>query len=184
MVDWITTKITSPTKDLPDEHAIATRLRLQRRGRFLEMLWDGDSPLRAGRLQPTKPSTTTPARSNDGCNPQDNTPAPVEVSTATEARVTRLDDPTRRQLAVTAFAMGISTRQIEDLLRVILGEEGPDHTTIGRWVADAAKTARSVLKALDAACIPKVSTLAVDEIFLGAADFGRDRTLKHDGRLL
>jgi len=99
--------------------------------------------------------------------PQDNIPVPAEVPSRTLAQVASLDDPTRRRLAVTAFAMGISTRQIEDLLRVILGEDGPDHTTIGRWVADAAKTARPVLETLDAACIPKVSTLAVDEIFFG-----------------
>lgn len=78
-----------------------------------------------------------------------------------------LDEPTRRRLAVAAFAMGISTRQIEDLLRVILAEEGPDHSTIGRWVADAAEKAGPVLEALDAACIPRVDTLALDEIFLG-----------------
>jgi hypothetical protein len=99
--------------------------------------------------------------------PQDTAPAPVDVPSGGPAQVTSLDDPTRRRLAVTAFAMGISTRQIEDLLRVILGEDGPDHTTIGRWVADAAKTARPVLKALDAACMPTVGTLAVDEIFFG-----------------
>lgn len=99
--------------------------------------------------------------------PQDTAPAAVEVPSAAPAQVARLDQPTRRRLAVTAFAMGISTRQIEDLLRVILGEEGPDHTTIGRWVADAAHTARPVLKAIDAACVPKVGTLAVDEIFFG-----------------
>jgi hypothetical protein len=99
--------------------------------------------------------------------PQHTVPAAVEVLIDAPAQVTRLDDPTRRRLAVTAFAMGISTRQIEDLLRVLLGEEGPDHTTIGRWVADAAKTARPLLDALDAACIPKVGTLAVDEIFFG-----------------
>ena len=93
--------------------------------------------------------------------------APVEVPIGAPAQVTRLDEPTRRRLAVTAFAMGISTRQIEDLLRVILGADGPDHSTIGRWVADAAKTAQPVLKALDATCIPKVRTLAVDEIFFG-----------------
>jgi transposase-like protein len=52
-----------------------------------------------------------------------------------------LDQPTRRRLAVTAFAMGISTRQIEDLLRVLLGEDGPDHSTIARWVAEAAEKA-------------------------------------------
>jgi hypothetical protein len=78
-----------------------------------------------------------------------------------------LDEPTRRRLAVTAFAMGISTRQIEELLRVILAEEAPDHSTIGRWVADEAGKAKHVLEALDAACVPRVQTLAVDEIFFG-----------------
>ena len=78
-----------------------------------------------------------------------------------------LDEPTRRRLAVTAFAMGISTRQIEDLLRVILAEDGPDHSTIGRWVADEAEKAGAVLEALDAACVPRVRTLALDEIFFG-----------------
>jgi hypothetical protein len=78
-----------------------------------------------------------------------------------------LDEPTRRRFAVTAFAMGISTRQIEDLLRILLADEAPDHSTIGRWVADAAKKAKPALQALDAACIPKVQTLAVDEIFFG-----------------
>ncbi len=78
-----------------------------------------------------------------------------------------IDEPTLRRLAVTAFAMGVSTRQIEDLLRVLLPDDGPDHSTIGRWVADAAKKAKPILEVLDAACIPEVRTLAVDEIFLG-----------------
>ncbi len=78
-----------------------------------------------------------------------------------------LDGPTLRRLAVTAFAMGISTRQIEDLIRVILGESGPDHSTIARWAAQAAGKAGPVLETLDAACIPEIRTLAVDEIFFG-----------------
>jgi len=90
---------------------------------------------------------------------------PAEALVPTPAVI--LDESSRRRLAVTAFAMGISTRQIEDLLRVILPDDGPDHATIGRWVADAAKKAKSVLEILDAACIPRVQTLAVDEIFLG-----------------
>lgn len=89
------------------------------------------------------------------------TPAPTLTST------TSLDESTRRRLAVTAFAMGISTRQIEDLFRVILGDEGPDHATIGRWVADESKKAKPILEALDAACVPRVRTLALDEIFFG-----------------
>jgi hypothetical protein len=63
--------------------------------------------------------------------------------------------------------MGISTRQIEDLLRVILPEDGPDHSTIGRWVAEEAAKAEGVLKTLDAACVPRIRTLALDEIFFG-----------------
>ena len=78
-----------------------------------------------------------------------------------------LDEPTRRRLAVTAFAMGISARQIEDLLRVLLPDDGPDHSTIARWVADEAEKAGRLLEALDAECIPQVRTLAVDEIFFG-----------------
>jgi hypothetical protein len=90
---------------------------------------------------------------------------PAEVPIPTPAGA--LDEPTRRRLAVTAFAMGISTRQIEDLIRVIQPEGGPDHATIARWVADEAEKAKHVLKALDEACIPRVQTLAVDEIFFG-----------------
>jgi hypothetical protein len=90
---------------------------------------------------------------------------PSEVPVPTPVPI--LDESTRRRLAVTAFAMGISTRQIEDLLRVILADDGPDHATVGRWVADAAKKAKSVLDVLDEACIPRVQTLAVDEIFFG-----------------
>ncbi len=90
---------------------------------------------------------------------------PAEVPAPTPVAV--LDESTRRRLAVTAFAMGISTRQIEDLLRVILGDDGPDHATIGRWVADQAKKAKPILEALDAACVPRVQTLAVDEIVFG-----------------
>jgi hypothetical protein len=90
--------------------------------------------------------------------------SPVEVPVSTPVPI--IDEPTRRRLAVTAFAMGVSTRQIEDLLRVLLGDDGPDHSTIGRWVADAAKKAKPILEILDAACIPKVRTLAVDEMFL------------------
>ena len=78
-----------------------------------------------------------------------------------------IDPPTRRRLAVTAFAIGISTRQIEELFRVLLADEAPDHSTIARWVADAAEQARPVLQVLDAACAREVQTLAIDEIFFG-----------------
>ena len=94
-------------------------------------------------------------------------PATPPIVAPVPTPVAALDESTRRRVAVTAFAMGISTRQIEDLLRIILPEDGPDHSTIGRWVADEARKARPVLEALDAACIPRVQTLALDEIFFG-----------------
>ncbi|HEX3448457.1 MAG TPA: hypothetical protein VHS97_09405 [Isosphaeraceae bacterium] len=100
---------------------------------------------------------------------------PAEIGPPTPAP--SLDESTQQRLAVTAFAMGISTRQIEDLLRVILSDEGPDHATIGRWVAEAAKAAKPVLEILDAACIPQVQTLVVDEIF-----FGGDRPWSESNR--
>jgi hypothetical protein len=68
---------------------------------------------------------------------------------------------------VTAFAMGISTRQIEELFRVILPDGAPDHSTIGRWVAHEAERAKPVLQVLDAAAAPQIQTLALDEIFFG-----------------
>src|SRR4051794_13116662 len=79
-----------------------------------------------------------------------------------------VDTDRQRQFATTAFAMGVSLRQVEDLLGVLLpAEEVPDHSTLGRWVADEARRAGAVLKALDPACAPRVRTLALDEIFFG-----------------
>jgi hypothetical protein len=71
---------------------------------------------------------------------------PAEVSIPAPAAV--LDELTQRRLAVTAFAMGVSTHQIEDLLRVILAEDGPDHSAIARWVTDQPEKAKLVIKAL------------------------------------
>jgi hypothetical protein len=94
-------------------------------------------------------------------------PPPPSPAIPAPASATVLDEPTRRRLAVTAFAMGISARQIEDLLRVLLADDGPDHSTIARWVADEAEKAGRLLETLDAECIPEVRTLAVDEVFFG-----------------
>ena len=81
---------------------------------------------------------------------------------------TLLDKDKQRQLATTAFAMGVSLRQVEDLLGVLLpAEKVPDHSTLGRWVADEAQRAGEVLKALDPACTLQIQTLAIDEIFFG-----------------
>ena len=80
----------------------------------------------------------------------------------------RIDQAKPRQLVTTAFAMGVSLRQAEDRLGVLLTpEEVPDHSTLGRWVQAEADRAGEVLKALDPACASRVQTLAVDEIFFG-----------------
>jgi hypothetical protein len=74
----------------------------------------------------------------------------------------------QRQLATTAFAMGVSLRQVEDLLRVLLpADEVPDHSTLGHWLQAEADRARRVLETLDPACAGRVRTLAIDEIFFG-----------------
>lgn len=73
-----------------------------------------------------------------------------------------------REVATLAFAAGVSLRQIEDLLKALLPARlAPDHSTIGRWVADGAKKARAILAPLVAACAARVRTLALDEIFFG-----------------
>jgi hypothetical protein len=82
-----------------------------------------------------------------------------------------LDKDKLKELATTAFAMGLSLRQIEDLLGVLLpADEVPDHSTPGHWVQAAARCAGAVLAALDPACADRVDTLALDAI-----SFGGDR---------
>jgi len=80
-----------------------------------------------------------------------------------------LCDPAKlREVAVVAFAAGVSLRQIEDLLKALLPARlAPDHSTIGRWVADAARKAGDILEPLDVACVARVRTLALDEVFFG-----------------
>jgi hypothetical protein len=73
-----------------------------------------------------------------------------------------------RHVATVGFAAGVSLRQIEDLLKALLPAPlAPDHSTIGRWVAEGAEKAQAILAPLDAACIARVHTLALDEIFFG-----------------
>ena len=78
-------------------------------------------------------------------------------------------DPVKQQkFATVAVALGLSLRQTEDLLQILLPPgQAPDHSTIGRWVKAEAKRAGEVLKALDQKCATKVQTLALDEIFFG-----------------
>ncbi|SIO36597.1 hypothetical protein SAMN05444166_4129 [Singulisphaera sp. GP187] len=91
----------------------------------------------------------------------------AELKRETQGRIL-FDKAKQRQLTTAAFAMGVSLRQVEDLLGVLLApEQVPDHSTLGRWVQDAARQAGQVLKALDPACATQIQTLAVDEIFFG-----------------
>ena len=72
--------------------------------------------------------------------------------------------------------MGLSTRQIEDLLRIALGDDGPDHATVGRRVAGAAEEAGPVLEALhDAACAPGSRRSPSTRSSSGGADARRPR---------
>jgi len=92
----------------------------------------------------------------------------VAALEAEAQRATILDPCKQRRLATTACAMGLSTRQTEDLFQVLLPPgEAPDHSTIGRWVNREALKARRVLGVLDPACAKHVRTLAIDEIFFG-----------------
>ena len=91
----------------------------------------------------------------------------AELERAAEGSI-RCDKGKQRQLATTAFAMGLSLRQIEDLLGLLLPTpEVPDHSTPGRWVGSEAERAGAILAALDPACARRARTLALDEIFLG-----------------
>jgi hypothetical protein len=79
-----------------------------------------------------------------------------------------LDKDKLKELVTTAFAMGVSLRQIEGLLAVLLpADEVPDHSTLGHWVQAEAHRAEAVLAAMDPACADRVGTLVLDEIFLG-----------------
>jgi len=79
-----------------------------------------------------------------------------------------LDKTTLQRFATVAFAIGLSLRQIEEVLAVVLPRsEVPDHSTLGRWVQAQAQEAEKVLAVIDTACADRVRTLAVDEIFFG-----------------
>ena len=99
-------------------------------------------------------------------------PEPAAAAVEAPAAGVVFDEAVRRRFATVGFAMGVGLRQIEDLLRVVLGDDAPDHSTVGRWVKEEAEKAAAVLEVLDAAAAPRVRTLALDEIFLGG---GRPR---------
>ena len=93
--------------------------------------------------------------------------APVAPPPDLGAPPDAIDHDTRVRFAVTAFALGISTRQIERLLAILAPDDGPDHSTIGRWVADHARKATAILAVLDPASAPHVTVACLDEVFFG-----------------
>ena len=97
-----------------------------------------------------------------------------------------LDKDKQRQFATTALAMGVSLRQAEDLLGVLLPKDKvPDHSTLGRWVADRGQTRRrSPDSPRPGLCRPGRRPSRSTRSFLGAADLGWDRACEHDSRLL
>ena len=71
-----------------------------------------------------------------------------------------------RHFAIVSQAQGVSSRQAEELLGTLLAaKDVPDHSTLGRWAAAAAKQATAVLAELDPLCHAGVETVCVDEIF-------------------
>jgi hypothetical protein len=103
-------------------------------------------------------------------HPTEDRPGPAAVAAPEPAAGPRilLDKDKQKELATTAFAMGLSLRQIEDLLGLLLpADEVPDHSTLGHWVQAEGRRAEAVLAALDPACADRVSTLAIDEVFFG-----------------
>ena len=65
--------------------------------------------------------------------------------------------------------MGLSTYQIEDLFKLLLGNKAkaPDHATIARWVLAHARLAGQLLKVLDDYTFALVRYLCLDEISSG-----------------
>jgi hypothetical protein len=71
-----------------------------------------------------------------------------------------------RRFAIVSQAQGVSSRQAEELLGTLLAaKDVPDHSTLGRWAAAAAKQATAVLAELDPLCHAGVETVCADEIF-------------------
>jgi hypothetical protein len=164
VVDWFTTKFASNPEGLP--MATLSLRTLVRNAAAVFSGCYGEVTRRAEQAGCSRQTIYDHARRVEQ-RFQPAAPASPPAAAPAPPPAVSLDQPTRRRLAVTAFAMGISTRQIEDLFRVILPDGAPDHSTIGRWVADEARKAQPVLATRDAACAPRVRTLALDEIFFG-----------------
>ncbi len=72
----------------------------------------------------------------------------------------------QREFGVLAIAMGLSVRQIANLLALILGTKAaPGRSTVERWGLAAEAAAGRVLKRLDERCKGLVTTACLDETF-------------------
>lgn len=79
-----------------------------------------------------------------------------------------------RRFAIARQAIGVSLRQVEELLGTLLpADRVPDHATLGRWTAAAGQRAGEVLAELDPLGRAGVDTVCVDEIFFGGSRRGR-----------
>src|SRR5450755_619654 len=87
------------------------------------------------------------------------------LRTAVQRQIVVQPDGVRR-FATVGLALGVSSRQAEELLGTLLpAEHVPDPSTLQSWADPAAKQATAVLAELDPLCHAGVETLCVDEIF-------------------
>ena len=96
--------------------------------------------------------------------PTEERPRPEAVAVPQPAAGPRilLDKGKLKELATTAFAMGLSLRQIEDLLgRLLPAAEVPDHSTLGHWVEDQTRRAGEVLGRPAAVILPAALSFSV-----------------------
>jgi hypothetical protein len=100
----------------------------------------------------------------------------VEQSQRQQQHTILLDERAQHHLAVVTHAMGLSFNQIEEVITVLFQHlltqtthdrrpQGPDRSTIARWVRHYSQQAGRVLVPLDAHTRPAARILAPDEIF-------------------
>jgi hypothetical protein len=78
-----------------------------------------------------------------------------------------VDADRQAQFAATAQALGISLASAHALLRIVLQEQTPSRSTLGRRARAAARQAGATLAVLDAFSQPRARQVAADEIFAG-----------------
>lgn len=170
MVDWITTKITRSAKGLP-----MTRLSLHDLVRNAAAVLSGCYGAVTRRVKQAGCSRQTLYDQAQRIEQRLASPEPELVSTRAPQLVATdltIDQDTRIRFAITAFALGLSTRQTEALLSILASADGPDHSTVGRWIAHHAEKATKALAVLDPACAEHVEVACCDEVFSGGDRLG------------